>query len=99
MKLTSEKSTARKICQRCNDKGGYWVNPDYPMGDCGAREFIRCMECNPPRKPLPHECTSYKNDYKHRWSQPNGIFEDWLCLICKRWKGEIDVYARENPQR
>lgn len=32
-------------CETCKGEGGYLINPDYPMGDCGDREWEKCGDC------------------------------------------------------
>ena len=29
-------------CKTCDGDGGWYINPDYPMGDCGARQWEKC---------------------------------------------------------
>lgn len=33
-------------CPDCLGTGVHLYNPDYPMGDCGAREEEACLTCN-----------------------------------------------------
>lgn len=33
-------------CETCNGEGGGLANPDYPMGDCGDREWVKCPDCD-----------------------------------------------------
>lgn len=37
-------------CTRCDGNGGWLVNPDWPMGDCGDRKWIRCTHCESPSR-------------------------------------------------
>lgn len=50
-KLIADATTERPLigsgenmtdCKDCSGNGGWLVNPDYPMGDCGDREWVPC---------------------------------------------------------
>lgn len=39
------------FCHTCKGDGGFLINPDYPMGDCGDREWMPCPdECGTPSR-------------------------------------------------
>jgi hypothetical protein len=43
----------RNECTLCNGDGGQYFNPDWPMGDCGDREWEDCacgIQVTPARK-------------------------------------------------
>jgi hypothetical protein len=35
-------------CATCHNNGGWLVNPDWPMGDCGDRDWHHCPDCDSP---------------------------------------------------
>jgi len=42
--------TPAQDCAACGNNGGVLVNPDYPMGDCGDREWVPCTDCDSPSR-------------------------------------------------
>ena len=37
-------------CTVCEGDGGWLENPDYPMGDCGDRDWVPCTNCDSPSR-------------------------------------------------
>ncbi len=46
--IVSDKEADQKTCEHCDGNGGWLVNPDWPMGDCGDRDWVACPHCDSP---------------------------------------------------